>query len=77
MAEWLTYREAARRVQRSVRTIKRWRKNGMPMRLNDEGMREVELEVLKKWWRERMKAWPPHQYRMRRLRQENADQAIE
>lgn len=76
MAEWLTYREAAKRVHRSVLTIKRWRRNGMPMSWQERGgqrMRVVEEQVLLKWWRERMQSWPPHQYRLRKLRQEDED----
>lgn len=63
---WLTYREAARRVGRSVRTIKRWRRAGMPMRL-ENGFRQVRLDILQTWYRRKLKAWPTHQYRMRRL----------
>lgn len=61
---WLTYREAARRVGRSVRTIRRWKRNGMQTVLRD-GRRYVEEETLLAWWRDRMTAWPPHQYRIR------------
>ncbi len=31
MAEFLTYREAAARTRRSIRSINRWRRGGMPM----------------------------------------------
>lgn len=64
---WLTYREAAKRVQRSVRTINRWRRAGMPMRHDEDGLRVVEEKVLLRWWRARLDAWPPHQYRLRAL----------
>lgn len=63
---WLTYREAARRVRRDVRTVQRWRAAGMPMRLRD-GERVVDEEVLLAWWRDRLDNWPAHQYRMRRI----------
>lgn len=61
-----TYRQAAKRVNRSVRTIKRWRKAGMPMGVVN-GFRVVEEDVLLKWWRERLQNWPTHQWRMRKL----------
>jgi hypothetical protein len=70
MVEMLSYREAARRVRRSTRTIKRWRRGGMPMTFDHHGRRVVELQVLLAWWRDRMTADPAHQYRMRRMRQE-------
>lgn len=62
----LTYREAAKRVHRSIRTINRWRRNGMPMSFDATGHRVVEEEVLLTWWRARLEAWPPHQYRLRK-----------
>jgi hypothetical protein len=74
MGEKLTYREAARRVDRSVRAINRWRRNGMPMgwEIRDgKRVRVVELDTLLAWWRARMNAWPPHQYRLRRMRTED------
>lgn len=65
----LTYREAARLVRRSTRTIKRWRLNGMPMGWEDRNgqrMRVVDQDVLQAWFRERLDNWPTHQWRMRR-----------
>ena len=70
MAE-LTYREAAARVKRSVRAIKRWRSNGMPMTWatrDGQRVRVVDEEVLLAWFRARLQSWPPHQYRLRKLR---------
>lgn len=66
VGEHLTYRDAARRVRRSVRTIKRWRRGGMPMTFDAEGRRVVELGALLAWWRARMSADPVHQQRLRR-----------
>ncbi|OZB85377.1 MAG: hypothetical protein B7X32_03535 [Microbacterium sp. 13-71-7] len=63
MGEPLTYFQAARRVRRSVRTIKRWRRNGMPMGWAD-GHRVVDEPVLLAWWRDRMSADPVHQLRI-------------
>lgn len=68
--KYLTYWEAAHRVGRSKRAIQRWRKNGMPMTMNQAGERIVEERVLLAWYRDRLRAWPPHIYRMRRLRNE-------
>jgi phage terminase Nu1 subunit (DNA packaging protein) len=71
-----TYREAADRVERSVRTINRWRRSGMPMswEIRDgQRVRVVAEDTLLKWYRSRLAAWPPHRYRMRRI--VNADDA--
>ena len=67
----LTYREAARRVGRSVRTVNRWRRHGMPMTWESrdgQRFRVVREDVLLAWMRDRLKANPAHQYRMRKLR---------
>ncbi len=75
----LTYREAARRVHRSTRAIRRWRLNGMPMGWEVRGgqrVRVVEERVLLAWWRERMQNWPPHIYRLRRLLAEEENQVL-
>lgn len=67
---WLTYAEAAKRVRSSDRTIRRWRRDGMPMqwRTDPDGQRFriVDESVLLAWWRERMKSNVVHQGRMRR-----------
>lgn len=70
MASLLTYREAAARTKRSIRSINRWRRGGMPMgwdTRDGQRVRVVDEQILLKWWRERMQSWPPHQYRLRRL----------
>ncbi len=70
----LTYREAARRVRRSIRTINRWRRAGMPMTWetrDHQRVRVVDEDVLLAWWRDRLDGWPAHQYRLRRQRQNN------
>lgn len=66
----LDYRQAAKRVRRSVRTIKRWRKAGLEMGIATDGRRVVEEARLLEWWRERMAADPVHQLRLRRTQQE-------
>ncbi|MEQ6898995.1 hypothetical protein [Microbacterium sp. KR10-403] len=65
----LTYREAATRVHRSIRTIKRWRRHGLPMSWDHQDgqrVRVVELEILLAWYRDRLQADPIHQQRLRR-----------
>lgn len=67
---WLDYREAARRVRRTERTIRNWRIAGMPMEWGiREGQRAriVREDVLLAWWRQTMRNDPAHQYRLRRL----------
>lgn len=71
----LTYREAARRVRRSIRTINRWRRAGMPMSWetrDHQRVRVVDEDTLLAWWRNRLDANPAHQYRMRRLREQQS-----
>lgn len=66
----LTCRQAARRVHRSIKTIKRWRRNGMPMGWGlEQGQRcrVVDEGELLAWWRGRMLADPVHQARIRAL----------
>lgn len=66
----LTYREAARRVYRSIKTVKRWRRNGMPMSWdvrNGQRVRVVDEAILLAWWRGRLLADPVHLARMRAL----------
>lgn len=68
--QWLSYAEAARRVKSSGRTVRNWRRQGMPMEWRvDEGgqrYRVVEESVLLSWWRKKMLASPVHFYKMRR-----------
>lgn len=69
----LTYREAAVRVRRSVRTMWRWRKQGMPMGWavrDGQRVRVVDEEILLEWYRARLQAWPIHQQMMARKRRE-------
>lgn len=68
MNDLLTYREAAKRVRRSIKTIKRWRRNGMPMTWDTRAgqrVRVVDETTLLAWWRDRLLADPVHQARMR------------
>ncbi|TLF33247.1 hypothetical protein [Microbacterium sp. 5K110] len=67
----LTYRQAAKKTGRSMNTIRHWRRQGLPMGWevrNGQNVRVVDERVLMKWWRERLKNWPPHQYRLRALK---------
>lgn len=72
---WLSYTEAARRVGRSDRIIRKWRRDGMAMswRVGADGQRErvVREDVLLAWFRDRLKASPVHYYRMRALARED------
>lgn len=63
--QWLTYREAARRVRRALITVKRWRRNGMPMSTDSHGRRIVREDVLFDWFRSCLMADPVHQARIR------------
>ena len=75
MGEKLTYREAARRVKRSIRSINRWRRQGhITMGWEIRGgqrVRVVDEADLLACFRERLKSDPAHQYRLRRKRAEN------
>lgn len=68
MNRWLTYREASKEVNRSVRALQRWHnKKGMPMRLDSDGRKRVRRDILFTYYRAALKAWPAHQYKMRRI----------
>ena len=68
MTEWLTYREGAKEVNRSVRALQRWHnRHGMPMRLDPDGRKRVQREILFAFYRKALKAWPAHQWKMRRI----------
>ncbi|WP_279367376.1 hypothetical protein [Microbacterium testaceum] len=74
----LSYREAARTVRRSVRTIKRWRSAGMTMTWEirqGQRVRVVDEDLLFATLRDRLDADPVHQYRLRRRRAQAAIQA--
>ncbi|AXA95446.1 hypothetical protein [Microbacterium sp. PM5] len=80
--EWLTYREAAKKIGRTKRCIEYWRARGMVMdwAIRDgQRVRVVQLGVLRAWWRERMKNDPTQPYRIRReiARQEAAQHRSE
>jgi hypothetical protein len=66
--KWHTYRSAAKRVGRSVRTIRYWREWGMPMSwkvIGGQRTRVVREDVLLKHFRQHLKNSPVHQYRLR------------
>lgn len=64
---WHTYRGAAARVNRSIRTIKRWRREGMPMTWDTTGRRIVQEQTLLAEYRRRLQADPVHQQRIRAI----------
>lgn len=69
--KWHTYKTAARRVDRSERTIRYWRQWGMPMSwkvIDGQRTRVVQEAVLLKHLRLHLAQSPAHQYRMRALR---------
>jgi hypothetical protein len=64
----LTYREAAKLVRRSRRTIRHWKLQGMRMewdRRDGQRVRVVDEAVLIAWWHERMDNDPVWQNRIR------------
>lgn len=64
--EWLTYREAARRVHRSVRQIHVWRAEGMPMvwgERDGQRVRLVHRKTLMTEFRRRLGRNPIHRQR--------------
>ncbi|WP_232225398.1 hypothetical protein [Leucobacter salsicius] len=65
-ATWYTYRGAAARAERSVRSIKRWVREGMAAGWDDEGRRIIREDLLLAELRRRLDANPAHQYRIRR-----------
>lgn len=64
---YLTTREAARRAGRSVRTIRRWHRAGLPALYSYTGNLYREDHVLH-WLRTKTLRNPVHQYRLRRAR---------
>ncbi len=60
-----SYRDGAKRIGRDVRTIKRWRRQGMPTVLID-GTRFVRGSVLYSWLWSTLAADPVHQARLRK-----------
>ena len=67
MSDWLTYQEAAAKVGRSKRALQRWHRKGMTMTLDARGRKIVHESVLFAWYRKNLKAWPPHQWKLRRI----------
>lgn len=80
MPKLLTYREAAKRIGRTTRAIRYMRQDGMPMgweTRHGQRVRVVDEQILLKHWRARLKRWPPHQYRLRRAREQEAAERTE
>lgn len=51
-----------------MRTIKRWRRDGLVMGVDAKGRRVVAEAALLAWFRDRLDADPVHQQRMRVVR---------
>ncbi|QUY60882.1 Hypotetical protein [Gulosibacter molinativorax] len=66
MSETLTTRQAARRVNRHIRTIHRWRSEGMEVDFDKVGHMHVDLDELLDWYRHKTVANPVHKYRLRK-----------
>lgn len=78
-AKTYTYRTAAKRVNRSDRTIRHWREWGMPMGwaiIEGQRTRVVTEEVLLAHWRLHMKQNPVHQLRMRARQRGSSKRAL-
>ncbi|MFD2757089.1 MerR family transcriptional regulator [Gulosibacter faecalis] len=67
MDDLLTTREAARRVGRSIRTIRYWRADGMDVYFDEHGHMRIELDELLTWYRTKTMSNPAHRYRLRKL----------
>lgn len=68
---FLNYPQAAKRVKRDVRTIRRWRSEGLAFE-QVNGQLVVREDALLEFYRAKLKAWPIHQQRMRVLRRGSA-----
>ncbi len=73
MTTLLTRREAAKTVGRSVRTIKRWKAQGMPTTRRHDGAVLVEETILKAWLRQKTLQNPVHKWRLRKIIQQNPE----
>ncbi len=77
MAEYLSYREIAALFRCSPRTVRWWRTRGyLQMTWERRGgqlVRVATKQEAQRCFRERRKANPAHQYRMRRLRENTGD----
>ncbi|MFS0851993.1 hypothetical protein [Microbacterium sp. 179-I 3D4 NHS] len=66
--KWFTYAEAAKRVKRCHRTIRRWHSIGMPMEwkiIEGQRTRVVREDILLAFFRQTLQNSPVHQYRLR------------
>lgn len=68
---YLTTRAAARRVNKSVRSLRTWRRDGMHVRFVGRRM-EVEEEHFLLWGRQKTFANPATPYRIRRSQKETS-----
>ncbi len=74
--KWHTHKTAARRVDRTERTIRYWRERGMPMSwrvIDGQRTRVVREDIQLKHFRLHPAQSPVHQYRMRARRRSQAE----
>lgn len=70
-SEFLSMRDACKRVKRSRRTLRRWMAQGMPF-VQFRGRKYILLEDLLSTYRGKLESNPAHQQRMRRLAREDS-----
>ena len=58
MTRQLTYRQAVKVAKIGLSTVKRWRREGMPMGTDERGRRTVDVDVLFQWKRAKLRANP-------------------
>lgn len=64
--ETLSTRQAARRVGRHIRTIHRWRAEGMEVHFDKQGHMHIDETELLSWFRTKTVRNPVHKYRLRK-----------
>lgn len=58
MGRQLTYRQAVKVARIGLSTVQRWRREGMPMGTDERGRRTVDIDVLFRWKRDKLRANP-------------------
>ena len=68
-SEFLSMRDACKRVKRSRRTLRRWMAQGMPF-VQFQGRKFILLEDLLSTYRGKLESNPVHQQRLRKLKRD-------